>query len=61
MTDRGVDLSTLPKEVRDQLAELDLELSEGRLDVPAAGSGALDAVDLVETGDLFADLCSFGD
>ncbi|XP_023209303.1 disco-interacting protein 2 homolog B-A-like isoform X3 [Xiphophorus maculatus] len=29
MTDRGVDLSTLPKEVRDQLAELDLELSEG--------------------------------
>ncbi|KAF7206972.1 disco-interacting protein 2 homolog B-A isoform X2 [Nothobranchius furzeri] len=29
MTDRGVDLSALPKEVRDQLAELDLELSEG--------------------------------
>lgn len=58
MTERGVDLSALPKEVRDQLAELDLELSEGRLDVPAAGSGALD---LVETVDLFADLCSFGD
>lgn len=31
MADRGVDLSALPKEVRDQLAELDLELSEGRL------------------------------
>lgn len=30
MADRGVDLSALPKEVRDQLAELDLELSEGR-------------------------------
>ncbi|XP_051780981.1 disco-interacting protein 2 homolog B-A isoform X2 [Erpetoichthys calabaricus] len=29
MADRGVDLSILPKEVRDQLAELDLELSEG--------------------------------
>uniref|UniRef100_A0AAX7VEM5 DMAP1-binding domain-containing protein n=1 Tax=Astatotilapia calliptera TaxID=8154 RepID=A0AAX7VEM5_ASTCA len=29
MADRGVDLSALPKEVRDQLAELDLELSEG--------------------------------
>ncbi|XP_037535806.1 disco-interacting protein 2 homolog B-A [Nematolebias whitei] len=29
MTDRGLDLSALPKEVRDQLAELDLELSEG--------------------------------
>ncbi|CAB1442902.1 unnamed protein product [Pleuronectes platessa] len=28
MADRGVDLSALPKEVRDQLAELDLELSE---------------------------------
>lgn len=31
MADRGVDLSALPKEVRDQLAELDLELSEGRV------------------------------
>lgn len=31
MADRGVDLSALPKEVRDQLAELDLELSEGEL------------------------------
>lgn len=30
MVDR-VDLSALPKEVRDQLAELDLELSEGKL------------------------------
>ncbi|KAI4827626.1 hypothetical protein KUCAC02_031010 [Chaenocephalus aceratus] len=29
MADRSVDLSALPKEVRDQLAELDLELSEG--------------------------------
>lgn len=29
MADRGADLSALPKEVRDQLAELDLELSEG--------------------------------
>lgn len=27
---RGVDMSALPKEVRDQLAELDLELSEGK-------------------------------
>lgn len=31
MADRGVDLSALPKEVRDQLAELDLELSEGKV------------------------------
>lgn len=31
MADRGVDPSALPKEVRDQLAELDLELSEGKL------------------------------
>ncbi|CAL8382417.1 unnamed protein product [Boreogadus saida] len=30
MADRGVDMSALPKEVRDHLAELDLELSEGR-------------------------------
>ncbi|XP_046895577.1 disco-interacting protein 2 homolog B-A isoform X5 [Hypomesus transpacificus] len=29
MADQGVDLSGLPKEVRDHLAELDLELSEG--------------------------------
>ncbi|KAM7401995.1 hypothetical protein PAMP_017271 [Pampus punctatissimus] len=29
MADHGVDVSALPKEVRDQLAELDLELSEG--------------------------------
>lgn len=33
MADRGVDLSALPKEVRDQLAELDLELSEGKLSI----------------------------
>ena len=31
MADRGVDVSALPKEVRDQLAELDLELSEGKV------------------------------
>lgn len=30
MADRSVDLSALPKEVRDQFAELDLELSEGK-------------------------------
>lgn len=30
MADRGVDVSALCKEVRDQLAELDLELSEGK-------------------------------
>uniref|UniRef100_A0A673YHT3 Disco-interacting protein 2 homolog B-A-like n=1 Tax=Salmo trutta TaxID=8032 RepID=A0A673YHT3_SALTR len=30
MAGRGVDMSALPKEVRDQLAELDLELSEGK-------------------------------
>jgi len=30
MADRGGDLSALPNEVRDQLAELDLELSEGK-------------------------------
>uniref|UniRef100_A0A8C8M7B9 DMAP1-binding domain-containing protein n=1 Tax=Oncorhynchus tshawytscha TaxID=74940 RepID=A0A8C8M7B9_ONCTS len=30
MAGRGVDISALPKEVRDQLAELDLELSEGK-------------------------------
>lgn len=30
MAERGVELSALPKEVRDQLAELDLELSEGK-------------------------------
>ncbi|KAL4646145.1 hypothetical protein GN956_G9206 [Arapaima gigas] len=29
MAERGADLSALPKEVREQLAELDLELSEG--------------------------------
>lgn len=30
MADRGVDLAALPKEVREQLAELELELSEGK-------------------------------
>lgn len=30
MANRVVELSALPKEVRDQLAELDLELSEGK-------------------------------
>lgn len=30
MADRGVDMLALPKEVKDQLAELDLELSEGK-------------------------------
>ena len=30
MADRAMDLSGVPKEVRDQLAELDLELSEGK-------------------------------
>lgn len=38
MADRGGDLSALPKEVRDQLAELDLELSEGK-----GGEGAVGA------------------
>lgn len=37
MADRDSDLSALPKEVRDQLAELDLELSEGN---KKEGSGA---------------------
>lgn len=30
MADRGVDLAALPKEVKDHLAELELELSEGK-------------------------------
>lgn len=30
MADRGVDFSGIPKEVRDHLAELELELSEGK-------------------------------
>lgn len=46
MADRGVDLSALPKEVRDQLAELDLELSEGK-----EGEGA----DGLMGGDALAD------
>ncbi|KAI9530800.1 hypothetical protein NQZ68_000291 [Dissostichus eleginoides] len=37
MADRSVDVSALPKEARDQLAELDLELSEGK----AGGGGCL--------------------
>ncbi|MBN3321278.1 DIP2B protein, partial [Atractosteus spatula] len=37
MADRGVDLSALPKDVKDQLAELDLELSEGTVRVALAG------------------------
>lgn len=47
MADRGVDLSALPKEVRDQLAELDLELSEGK-----GGEGA---DGLIGRRDAFAD------
>lgn len=31
MADFGIDISKLPEDVRDKLAELDLELSEGRL------------------------------
>ncbi len=31
MADRGVDLVALPNEVREQLAELELELSEGNV------------------------------
>lgn len=44
MAERGVDLSALPKEVRDQLAELDLELSEGKTNGGGEGGrGALPA------------------
>lgn len=35
-----MDLSALPKEVRDQLAELDLELSEGNGGVGREGGSA---------------------
>lgn len=31
MADLSVDMSNLPDEIRDKLAELDLELSEGKL------------------------------
>lgn len=49
MADRGVDLSALPKEVRDQLAELDLELSEGKGGEGADGLiGRRDAVAYLE-------------
>lgn len=34
-----MDLSALPKEVRDQLAELDLELSEGKTNGGRGGGG----------------------
>ena len=30
MADKGVDISKLPQDVREKLAELDLELSEGK-------------------------------
>lgn len=50
MADRGADLSALPKEVRDQLAELDLELSEGK-----GGEGA---DGLLMVGDAIADFWS---
>ena len=39
MADRGLDLSGLPKDVRDQLAELDLELSEGKVGLEYKGKG----------------------
>lgn len=39
MADRGGDLSALPNEVRDQLAELDLELSEGKGGEGGGGAG----------------------
>ena len=51
MADRGVDLSALPKEVRDQLAELDLELSEGK-----GGEGAHDDDGGGGGGDAIADI-----
>lgn len=41
MADRGADLAVLPKEVKDQLAELELELSEGNRGdglIPICGS-----------------------
>lgn len=42
MADRGADLAVLPKEVKDQLAELELELSEGnRGDGSIPNSGSL--------------------
>lgn len=46
MADRGVDLASLPKEVKDQLAELELELSEGNdgyQSVPNASLGTAHA------------------
>lgn len=52
MADRGVELSALPKEVRDQLAELDLELSEGKTALPRGGcaAGVVLPLDLDTTG-----------
>jgi len=41
MADRGGDLCSVPKEVRDQLAELDLELSEGKDDATPEGKLAV--------------------
>lgn len=37
MADLSVDISKLPDEIRDKLAELDLELSEGKFDVGPQG------------------------
>lgn len=34
MADFNIDISKLPEDVRDKLAELDLELSEGTVDIP---------------------------
>lgn len=32
MTDLAVDFDTLPEDIREKLAELDLELSEGKIE-----------------------------
>lgn len=54
MADRGVDLSALPKEVRDQLAELELELSEGKGGEGADGLiGRRDALADFQASDVF--------
>lgn len=52
MADRGADLAALPKEVKDQLAELELELSEGNRGdglIPNCGSLTID-VHYIECG-----------
>lgn len=59
MADRGVDLSALPKEVRDQLAELDLELSEGKEGegadgLPGRGGGGCYALADFQASDVLA-------